>query len=315
MRIETSADGRVRVEAPAKLNLYLEVLGKRPDGYHELETVMLAVSLADTLELERLPDGGSAGDVVRVTCDRADLSCDDSNLVTRAARLLAAECGAGAAARDGAGAVRAAARGGVAIRLTKRIPMGAGMGGGSSDAAATLAGLDRLWGLGLSRDRLSELGARLGSDISFFFFGPLAVCRGRGERVEPLPAPAVPFHFVVVWPDQAVPTPQVYRSLKLGAGAPRRGVEAVAQALAAGSAEALGESLFNRLEASVDALHPRLAAAREALARLGFAGTRTTGSGSAFYGVCRSAAEAELLEREARGLGLGQVYRVTSELR
>ncbi|MBI5369366.1 MAG: 4-(cytidine 5'-diphospho)-2-C-methyl-D-erythritol kinase [Planctomycetes bacterium] len=288
MRIESLPDGSVRALAPAKLNLYLELLGKRPDGYHEIETVMLAVSLCDELVFSPAESG------ISLTCDRPDLPCDESNLVLRAARLLAAEAGV---------------RAGAVIRLAKRAPMGAGMGGGSSDAAAALAGLDRLWGLGLPRERLAGLGARLGSDVPFFFSGPLAVCRGRGERVEPLPPPP-PLHFVVVWPEVHCPTAEVYRRVRIGLTPRRDGVSLVRSALAAGSIPDLGAALFNRLEEPAHGLFPRLAAVRDALVGIGFAGVLTTGSGSAIFGLCRSAEEAVRREQETARRGLGRVFRV-----
>src|SRR5689334_10702080 len=162
---ERTPDG-LTVRAPAKVNLFLEVLRRRPDGYHDLATLMVAVGLYDTLELRDDP-GGS----VSLRCDHPQLSTGPDNLVVRAAELV----------RQTAGVTK-----GVAIRLWKRIPLAAGLAGGSSDAAATLAGLNRLWQLGWDRARLAELGARLGSDVAFFFSAPAAWCTGRGEVVEPL---------------------------------------------------------------------------------------------------------------------------------
>jgi 4-diphosphocytidyl-2-C-methyl-D-erythritol kinase len=153
------------IDAPAKLNLHLSVLGRRADGYHELETVMASIGLYDTLRLEPEQDGR-----LELTCEGADsLAADESNLVLRAARLMAAEHGASPGAR---------------LRLLKRIPMQAGLGGGSSDAAAALVGLNLLWNLKLPSAELHRLAAMLGSDVNFFVDStPLALCRGRGEVV------------------------------------------------------------------------------------------------------------------------------------
>ena len=140
------------VRAPAKVNLFLEVLGKRPDGFHEIATLMVAIRLMDTLIFKEEPD-------LRLGCNRPDLSTGPDNLVLRAARLLAERTGCTKGAH---------------IRLVKRIPMAAGLAGGSTDAAATLWGLNRLWKLGLSRDELAGMGAELGSDIPFFFHAPAA---------------------------------------------------------------------------------------------------------------------------------------------
>ena len=137
----------ILLRAPAKLNLYLRVIGKRPDGYHEIETLFERIDLADELTLEAHPDQ------LLLTCDDPTLSCGEDNLVLNAARLL----------RQVSGTMQ-----GARIHLIKRIPIAAGLGGGSSDAAATLVGLNQLWGLGLEPGRLQELGASLGSDVPFF---------------------------------------------------------------------------------------------------------------------------------------------------
>src|SRR5437667_291729 len=157
MLSERHADAVV-VWAPAKVNLYLEVLAKRPDGYHEIATLMMAVSLYDTLEFKEEATGK-----IQLDCDHPELTTGPENLVCRAADLL----------RQRTGCHR-----GVHIRLVKRIPMAAGLAGGSTDAAATLAGLNRLWWLGLARNRLAELGAEIGSDVAFFFTTPAAWCTG-----------------------------------------------------------------------------------------------------------------------------------------
>ena len=165
MRVRSIAGG-VEVLAPAKLNLFLEVLGRRPDGYHEIETVMVAISLCDTLTFRDDPSGA-----IRLRCSDPALPVGADNLVIKAADRL----------REATGCRR-----GAEIDLTKVIPAQAGLAGGSSDAAATLAALDRLWDLRLAPERLDALAAEVGSDVPFFNHVPAAVCRGRGERVEPV---------------------------------------------------------------------------------------------------------------------------------
>ena len=145
MKIRTWPGGRLIVHAPAKVNLFLEILGKRADGYHELETLLVAVNVYDTLVFQEDESG-----VIEFRCDDAAIPQGPTNLVVRSALLVREETGSKA---------------GVKIWLRKRIPVAAGLGGGSSDAAATLAGLDRLWNLGLSLPDLSRLGARIGSDV------------------------------------------------------------------------------------------------------------------------------------------------------
>ena len=157
---------QVTIETPAKVNLTLEVLGKRNDGYHEIASVMQAINLCDRLTF-------SIADDLSLITDTPGLDTKD-NLVYRAASLLNDKTGVSAGAE---------------IHLCKGIPVAAGLGGGSSDAAATLLGLNRLWGLHLARDELEELAAQLGSDVPFFLAGGAALAEGRGERITPLPSP------------------------------------------------------------------------------------------------------------------------------
>src|SRR5262249_6842875 len=171
--------GAVLVWAPAKVNLFLEVLSKRPDGYHEIATLMVAVSLYDTLVFKEESSG-----TIQLFSSFPQLSTGPDNLINRAALLLQERTGC---------------RRGVSIRLTKRIPLAAGLAGGSTDAAATLWGLNRLWGLELASQELGRLGAELGSDVAFFFSTPAAWCTGRGEIVEPL-ALGRPLDLVVICP-------------------------------------------------------------------------------------------------------------------
>ena len=179
-------------KAFAKINWDLHVLGKRSDGFHELDTVMVNVSLFDSLIVE--PDSAS----VTLTCSDPTLATDDTNLVVRAAKALKAASGY---------------CGGVKMHLVKRIPMGGGMGGGSSDAACALRALNELWDLHWEVSRLQPLAAGLGSDVAFFLYGGWCRCLGRGEIVEPLKSastwPDVPI--LLVLPKLHVPTPQVYK--------------------------------------------------------------------------------------------------------
>lgn len=269
----------VRVWAPAKVNLFLEVLGKRPDGYHELATLMTAVSLYDTLELTGLPSGE-----VRLTCDHPSLSTGPENLVCRAVELVRRRTGR----RDG-----------VAVRLWKRIPLAAGLAGGSSDAAATLAGLNRLWHLGWGRAELADLGSQLGSDVAFFFSAPAAWCTGRGEVIESLRL-GRPLDFVLGCPPVGLSTADVFRGVTLperpldGAGARRAAEE--------GDVEALGRALFNRLQPAAEKLCPAVAGLCEQLAGPGPAGRLMSGSGSSVFALCRSPEEALLLAHALRSV-------------
>lgn len=263
----------VVVAAPAKLNLFLEITRKRPDGYHDLESLMVAVDLFDTLELQPL-----LGEI-RLTCDPPTLSAGPDNLVHRAAGALRDAVSRVAGKRIALGA---------AIRLTKRIPAQAGLGGGSSDAAAALVGLNRIWKLALTREELVAIAASIGSDVAFFLTLPAAWCTGRGEIVTPEPSGA--FHFVLVCPPVGLGTAGVYGRLAVSPN-PTSG-DALRAAFRAGDAAALGGLLFNRLEEPAFALEPLVGRVRNRLAACGPCGAMMSGSGSTVFAVCRDRAHA-----------------------
>jgi len=286
----------VRVHAPAKVNLFLEVLGRRPDGYHDLATLMAAVGLYDTLEIRE-----SASDAVTLTCDHPGLSCGPDNLVVRATELLR---------------LRLGVQKGVSVHLRKRIPMAAGLAGGSSDAAGTLAGLDRLWGLGLSRAELIGLGAELGSDVSFFFAGPAAWCTGRGEVVEPLPLGAR-LHLVLLCPSVGLATKDVFRALTVPADRSTdvRDGSAMRLAARAGDVGEMAKAMFNRLQAVAESLCPAVAVARRRLEELRPAGVLMSGSGTTVFALCRGLTEAQRITRSlASGPDAGALGRVHAVL-
>jgi 4-diphosphocytidyl-2-C-methyl-D-erythritol kinase len=267
----------VVVWAPAKVNLFLEVRGKRPDGYHDIATLMLAIRLYDTVVLRDAPDGG-----LHLECYQRELATGPDNLVLRAARLLQERTGATKGCR---------------IRLVKRVPLAAGLAGGSSDAAATLLGLNRLWQLGLSREELAHLGAELGSDVPFFFYAPAAWCTGRGEVVERIPI-RHSFELVLLCPRFGMATADVYRRVQVPA-APRSGADLRAS-LGEGRPDEVGPLLFNRLQAAAEALDGRLTKYAHRLAELRPAGQLLSGSGSTLFALCRSAAEAARLVDELK---------------
>lgn len=249
--------------APAKVNLHLELLGKRADGYHELETLMVGVNLYDGLEVAESTDNQ-----VSLTLERGAAPVGADNLVCKAAEAV----------RQVAGIER-----GVRLRLCKRIPSEAGLGGGSSDAAMTLLALNSLWKLGWSRDRLLQVAAGLGSDVGFFLEPTAAWCTGRGEVVEPV-AVGGTFHFVVVKTALGCPTAEVYRRVRF-ADSGSDGKAALA-ALAAGDPIRLAKNLHNRLQAAALEFQPGLAEAIELLASCRPLATLLCGSGSAIFGLC-----------------------------
>lgn len=286
----------LRVRAPAKVNLRLEILGERPDGFHEIDSVFLTVSLHDTIEFRRADDSMSLELEVIAASGSATgtpgpaLPGVESNLVLRAAGLLREH-----ASRQGGAAGRGC---GLSIRLHKAIPLGAGLGGGSSDAAATLVALDRLWHLDLEPSRLVELAAELGSDVPFFLRGGLARVRGRGERVDALVTDVPPesFHAVLVSPSLEVPTALVYKKLRslreegisLTRSAPLNTMKI--GTLVRGIRE--GRFLRNDLQAVAFLLFPELRRLHDVLERESFVGVLMTGSGSTLFGLCRGRDEA-----------------------
>jgi len=274
-------DDSVHVLAPAKINLYLEILGKRPDHYHAIETLILAIDLCDELQMRIANDGG-----LSLTCDDQALTIGPDNLVLKAARLLQAKTGCPH---------------GAAIHLTKKIPWAAGLGGGSSDAAATLAGLNDLWNLGLSKKDLAALGAELGSDVPFFFAAPAAWCTGRGEVVEPVPV-GRSFSLVLVKPPWGLATADVYRELGSRQASSQAGdPEAIRSALATGDVEKLGRHLHNRLQEPALRLCPPIENLIRRLQSSGAAGCLMTGSGSCLFAVCQDNREAERIVDDLLG--------------
>lgn len=266
----------VILDAPAKVNLFLEVLHRRPDGYHELTSVMLAIGLVDRIGIRETRTGG-----VRLKCNDPGLSSGRDNLIVRAAELV---CN------------RFEIRQGVELTLEKRIPVQAGLAGGSSDAAATLAGLNHIWKLGLSTQELMALGSELGSDCAFFLRDcPLAWCTGRGEIVEPIPL-GKPLHLVLIKPGSGLATAEVFRNISVPA-IPVDG-QAIREGLREGDLEKIGRSLHNRLQEAAERLCPEVGQILDRLAQLKPAGQMMTGSGSTVYAVCHDLPEAQRIARE-----------------
>jgi 4-diphosphocytidyl-2-C-methyl-D-erythritol kinase len=277
----------IAVSAAAKLNLSLAVLARRPDGFHEIESLVVPVSLHDTVHVRataapgirlRVRFGGRlatpAGKSLAV-----DVPTDGTNLVVRAARMLADEVGIGVDRSPG-----------LEIDLVKRIPSGSGLGGGSSDAAAVLMAAVQAWNVSLPRERLAAIGARIGSDVPLFFAGGAALVAGRGERIEPVVGiPAL--HAVIARPVEGLSTAAVY-----GRCVPepdRRGqAAALAAALAAGRFRGALPLLHNSLEAPAREMCEAVRFLIEQFEQAGAARPLLTGSGSACFALVRSAAEA-----------------------
>jgi 4-diphosphocytidyl-2-C-methyl-D-erythritol kinase len=265
---------RLVLWASAKVNLALEVLGKRSDGYHEIATVMQAVDLRDRLTLE-------SAQTLSFRSDDPGLPTDERNLVVRAARLLRERAGVEAGAR---------------IELSKRIPVAAGLGGGSSDAAATLWGLNRLWRLRWTRARLMALGTELGMDVPFFLAGGPALATGRGERLEAVRAPAG-YALVLVNPRVALSTREVYERVPAGWRAEPTGIRRMLEALETKNVTRVAAALTNTLEGVVEPILPAVGRMKAALMAAGALGVLMSGSGPTVFGVARSLDHARQIRR------------------
>lgn len=273
----------VRLRTPAKVNPVLEVLQKRADGYHDLDLVFQAVSLYDELILEKIPSCVE----FRVEPPLPGLADDDSNLVVKAAKLFLTEV--------------LADKGGVRIVLKKQIPLAAGLGGGSSDAAATLLGLEALYTSGCGKEKLRDMAARLGSDVVFFLEGGTALGTGRGEILEPWPA-GPSWNLVLVKPPEGLSTPSVYRSGKAAFTDGKR-ARAYQDAAHRGEPREIARSLFNGLEPAAGFLLPLVLKIRDELVGSGALGALVSGSGPTVFGVVENAAAAQSLAQKFNRTG------------
>jgi 4-diphosphocytidyl-2-C-methyl-D-erythritol kinase len=286
------------VQAPAKVNLFLRVVGKRPDGYHEIETVMARLNLCDTLSVA--PTDTSALSLrVRLAYPpglrATPVPESDENLALKAAHLL----------RQRTGCDR-----GANLQLVKRIPAAAGLGGGSSDAATALWVLNRLWELGLSVCELQQLAAELGSDVPFFLANSgFALCTGRGERIEPLTSSAC-LWLVLAKPESGLSTAAVYRGCRPDADA--QALQPLLVALQRGDAASAACHLRNTLQPPAETLNSDVARLKAEFARLPVCGHQLTGSGSAYFGICRNQRHADVCAARLRSRGVAAVWTVST---
>lgn len=283
--------------APAKINLYLEILGDRPDGYHELVMVMQSVDLADRIELR-----ANGTDRFRVHCDHTQVPADQSNLAYRAAELMSQQFPE-AFARYGA----------VDITIHKQIPIGAGLAGGSTNAAAVLVGLDMIWERGLTQIELQELGASLGSDVPFCIAGGTALATGRGEKLDALPD-LENIHLVLAkYRSLSVSTPWAYKTYRQQFGTSylrepgdlagrRQQVHSgpMIHAIADRNATQIGKLLYNDLEKVVLPAYPQVAKLRQEFQRLESLGAMMSGSGPTVFALAASQEQAQQLQTQVR---------------
>ncbi|MCG3150064.1 MAG: 4-diphosphocytidyl-2-C-methyl-D-erythritol kinase [Verrucomicrobiae bacterium] len=272
-----TTQAELTVFSPAKINLYLRILGKRADGYHDLETVMLPLNFGDEIVCQWRATG------LTLECDQPDLPTDDRNLALRAAKRLAERCGVTQGAR---------------IILRKRTPLAAGLGGGSSNAAMVLQALNKLWQLDAPRATLDELAAGMGSDINFFLTGTTAVCRGRGEQTAPIPC-RLSAAVLLINPGFGISTKWAYDNwAKLTETHPA--VTVLARALAADDLNGVSDALFNSLEAPSVGKFPVLQLLKDTLRAHGARGALMSGSGATVFGLFADAGKAETCGVEIR---------------
>lgn len=267
-------------KAPAKINLCLDVLGKRDDGYHELEMVMTTIDLQDRIFLypERKP-------IIRVESSSSNIPTDQRNLAYRAAALL----------REQFGVTQ-----GVSIYIQKHIPVSAGLGGGSTDAAAVLRGLNRLWNLKLSLDDLAHIALDIGSDVPFCVYGGTAIARGRGERLEFLPPPP-PCWIVLAKPPFSVSTKEVYEALRIEDIRCHPQTDRMIQAIRAGRYEMICRHTCNVLEKVTMRLYPEVELYKEQIARFGADAALMSGSGPTIFALVRLETRVTRLVNALRG--------------
>ena len=281
-------DNQLEIATPAKVNLFLELLGRRDDGFHEIETVMSSVALYDRLrfspradsDIELSIDYGSQGSQPR---ELDNIPTDGSNLICKSLELVRS-----VASRNGQG--ENCSRG-IDVHLQKNIPSAAGLGGASSNSAAALIAANRIWKLNWNTQQLADVAAQLGSDIAFFLTGGTAVCRGRGELVSPLRSSAhVPI--VIVKPTDSLSTKTVFSNVELGFET--EDSSNFIQRVQAGSIRSVGQRLFNRLQEFAQPLTDQISILQGEFEKLNCLGHQMSGSGSSYFGVFKTVTTARL---------------------
>ena len=280
----------LKLNAYAKINLGLDVIGRLPNGYHEVKMIMQSVGICDELTFEKQPSG------ITVTTDSGELPTDENNLIYRAAKLLLETC---------------AVKEGVRIHLTKRIPIDAGMAGGSTDAAATLKAVNQLFRFGKTKEELMELGVKIGADVPYCILGGTALAEGIGERLTPLP-PMPDCHLLVAKPDINVSTKYVYTTLDAAPILFHPDIDGMTAAIFAGDLTGITAKLGNVLETVTVPAHPIISKIKEKFLELGSDGVLMSGSGPTVFGIFsdKTAAEKAYASMKQSSLA-GQVFLTT----
>lgn len=272
----------LKLEAYAKINLGLDVLRRREDGYHEVKMVMQTVGISDTLEFEKLEQ-----DTIHIAVNKAELPCNEDNLIYRAVKLMKDTCGISE---------------GVGVRLEKRIPVAAGMAGGSTDAAAAIHGMDRLFGLGLSLEEKQKLGVKIGADVPYCLMGGTALSEGIGEVLTALPA--VPRGFLVVAkPDIDVSTRFVYENLHANSLKQHPDIDGMVESIRQGDLQGIADRMENVLETVTVRHYPIIEQMKEFLRGQGAMNALMSGSGPTVFGIFEKQETAEKAFEAMRSAG------------
>jgi 4-diphosphocytidyl-2-C-methyl-D-erythritol kinase len=275
------------VKAPAKINLTLDVLHKRSDGYHEVEMIMTTVDLADRIGLELREDGK-----IHIQSVDRFVPNDYRNLAYQAAKLL----------KD-----IHHIESGVTIKIEKSIPVAAGLAGGSSDAAATLRGLNTLWNLGLSLDELAQIGTKIGSDVAFCVYGGTALATGRGEKIQELPAP-VNCWVILAKPTLGVSTADIYGNLKINQ-IEHPNTKQMIESIETKNFNQMCASVGNVLESVTLKLHPEVAVLKDQMQKFGADAVLMSGSGPTVFGIVQQESKVQRIYNGLRGF-CDEVYAV-----
>lgn len=278
------------VKSFAKLNLYLQVLGKRRDNFHNLSTLFARIDLADTLTFKKRSDS-----LIKIRCSNRQVPKGRTNLCYRAAQLLKQELNLSS---------------GIEIEIKKRIPVGAGLGGGSSDAAGVLSGLNRFWNLNLTKAKLADLGAKIGSDVPFFIYDTkFASASGRGDKIKPRASLSkLRLWFILVYPKIKVSTPLIYKKYdayllknrQKRLTIPQSSVKILTSGLLKKGKAVEARLFFNSLEPVTASLYSVVNQVKNALINIGLEKTLMTGSGPAEFAICNSRFQAYDLSKQLR---------------
>jgi 4-diphosphocytidyl-2-C-methyl-D-erythritol kinase len=278
---------KLLIKAPAKINLTLDVLGKRPDGYHEVEMIMTTIDLADRLELNAVKE-----DRISILSHNRFVPGDQRNLAYQAAKLLKERYGI---------------RQGVEISINKVIPVAAGLAGGSSDAAATLKGLNELWQIGLSTEELADLGSKIGSDVAFCVYGGTALARGRGEKITKLPPPPSCW-IILAKPSIGVSTSEIYGNLDINS-IKHPDTKGMIKAIQEQDYKGVCRKLGNALESVTLKMYPEVQHIKSQMERFGADSVLMSGSGPTVFGLVRRESRLHRIYNGLRGF-CDQVFAV-----